>query len=106
MSEKKGYGIGTPVGLCDSNGDELRVGDKVKMPVDCNNEMHGNWSIYTVKLQGMVPILSYFKSEKGQVLPEGYTACCLSDRYDQKMFVFAKDSNDLRPNENIFKVND
>ena len=92
-------------GLCDSNGTSISVGSRIKKPVDCNTEMHGNWAIYEVRLQGIVPILSYIRSEKGDVLPVGYTASVLSDEYDQKLFVFAKNSQGLRPENNIEVIN-
>ncbi len=88
-------------GLRDSNGAPIHIGDFVKKPVDCNHEVHGEWAIYEVRTQGVVPILSYVRSEKGQVLPEGYTGSVLSDEYDGKMFVFATDSTVLRPMDEL-----
>jgi len=92
---------GAPVGLCDSAGNQFKVGSIVRANTDINKNMHGNWVDYEITLQGITPIMSYLRSEKGEVLPKGYTACCLSDFYDMKMFVFAKDSMSLRPNDNL-----
>jgi hypothetical protein len=86
-----------PTGLCDSNGREIHVGDRLRKEVECNEEFHGPWSIYRVKLQGLVPILTYEESEKGKVLPSGYLACALSDEYNQKLFLWATDPKELRP---------
>lgn len=93
--------FGTPTGLCDSKGFEIKVGDKIKKPTDCNRIFHGRWCIYTVELQGIVPVLRYFISEKGQKIPVGYTGGPLSDEYDQKNFTFATDSKSLRPNNDL-----
>lgn len=95
---------GTPLGLCDSSGLEFKVASIVRRNSEINFEMHGSWVEYKLTLQGTTPIMSYFRSEKGQVLPIGYTACCLSDIYDMEMFVFSKNSLTLRPEENIIIV--
>lgn len=87
-------------GLCDSDGKEIFVGDKI-IRTKINNEMHGDYVIYEVKQQGATPILTYFISEEGQVLPVGYTACILANEYDHKMFVFATDSLRLRPDSEL-----
>lgn len=84
-------------GLSDSDGFELFVGDKVKLEVTCNQEFHGNWSIYEIKQQGLTPILSYVRSEKGQMLPKGACGCVMADMYDVKNFCFATDARRLRP---------
>jgi hypothetical protein len=88
-------------GLCDSSGQAIRVGDLIKKPVDCNEEFHGSWAIYEVRLQGITPLIVYIRSEKGILLPEGYLAAPLADEYDQKMFCFAKDSTKLNPIDDI-----
>lgn len=106
QSESASFTIpeGSLLGLCDSNGVEFRVGSKVKRINPCNEEVHGAWVVYKVTLQGTVPLLSYFISEKGQVLPVGYTAGCLCNEYDHKMFVFATDSKSLRPDEELLII--
>ena len=93
---------GTPIGLCDSGGTEFKVGSVVRRRAEINKEVHGDWVDYEITLQGTTPLMAYLRSEKGEVLPKGYTACCLSDVYDMKMFVFAKDSMSLRPDEDLF----
>lgn len=89
------------LGICDSKGIEFRVGSIVRRNTEINFEVHGNWVDYRVILQGTTPLLSYLKSEKGQVLPIGYTACCLCNEYDYKMFVFATDLKTLRPDSEL-----
>lgn len=93
---------GTPLGLCDTNGTEFTVGCQVTRTTGCNEETHGSWVVYEVKLIGTTPILSYFLSEMGQVLPVGYTAGILANEYDHKAFVFSKDPRSLRPQEDLF----
>ncbi|MFT7009505.1 MAG: hypothetical protein ACJAXJ_004054 [Colwellia sp.] len=95
---------GTPLGLCDSNGVEFKSGSIVRAGT-CNEDTHGNWVDYEIKLQGTTPILVYIKSEKGQVLPTGHTGCPLSNFYDVEMFVFSKNSMSLRPDEDLFIQN-
>jgi hypothetical protein len=75
----------------------IRVGDLLRKPTECNEDFHGAWSIYRVKLRGIVPIIAYVESEKGKLLPEGYLAAPLSGEYDQKLFLFASDVSKLRP---------
>lgn len=88
-------------GLCDDNGKMICVGDRVRKMVDNNTEFHGDWAIYEVRLRGIVPILSYVISERGQKLQVGYVASPLSDEYDRKLFLFASDLSDLRPKESL-----
>lgn len=89
---------GAPLGLCDTNGVEFRVGCIVRS--ECiNQDIHGTWVDYEITLQGVIPILSYLRSEKGEILKVGGTACCLSDIYDNEQFVFAKDAMSLRPED-------
>lgn len=91
-------------GLCDSEGTEMGVGDWVKIPVTNNKDFHGSYSIYEIKQQGLTPILSYVRSEKGEMLPRGYAGCVLADWYDTKNFLMAKDSKTLRPTDNLVLV--
>jgi len=97
---------GAPLGLCDSEGTEFHYGSIVRRTTDINNDMHGEWVDYEVTLQGTTPLLSYLRSEKGQVLPVGYTACCLCNEYDHKMFVFAADSMTLRPESSLLVLDE
>ena len=80
---------GTPTGLRDSNGNPIRVGDRVKMEVTGNRQVHGDWSIYQVVCRGLIPVLSYRISEKGQIFPEDYTGSRLADYYDQESLLWA-----------------
>lgn len=83
-------------GLCDSNGREIRVGDRLK--VACSNtEVHGEWALFDVALRGLTPIRSYVISEKGEIWPVGYEACILATDYDSKLFLFGKNLTNLRP---------
>ncbi len=95
---------GTKTGLCDSNGTEIKIGDRIRKEVTCNDDFHGAWSIYLVNAQGITPVLSYEQSEKGELLPKGYLACLLADEYDRKHFVFAINSKTLRPSEGKIEV--
>lgn len=91
---------GDATGLRDSNGKVICIGDKVRTVVTGNTDFHGEWAIYEVVARGMVPVLLYVTSEKGDKLPRGYTGSCLSDKYDQQMLLWATDLADVRPSEN------
>jgi hypothetical protein len=95
-----------PTGLCDSLRRPIKIGDLVKRTLGRNNPLHGPWLIHRVKAHGLVPIVSYYISAKGQVLPEGATACCLSDLYDLKSFLFAYNPSVLMPDEMIVVVDE
>lgn len=92
---------GADTGLVDSLGQCIRIGSLVKMEVTVNQDFHGAWSLYEVQIQGIVPVLKYVESEKGEVLPRGYLAVPLSHQYDQKLFLFATDLRGLTPNERL-----
>lgn len=97
---------GTPTGLCDKNGREICIGDHLIMPTECNQEFHGDYSLYKVEAQGVVPILTYVQSHKGKLLPEGYLAVALSAEYDAKNFLWANDSKTLRPTNALEVIKD
>ena len=84
-------------GLRDSDGANIYIGSKLRSKVTCNTEMHGEWAYYDVVQRGIIPVMRYTHSERGEVLPVGYLSCCLSDMYDGKMLMFAKNIGDLRP---------
>ena len=88
-------------GLRDANGRVIQVGDLIRRPVTGNKDVHGEWSIYRVKLRGTVPGLFYVRSQTSQVFPEDYTGCCLSDLYESKALLFYVNFDDLRPTEAI-----
>ena len=92
--------------LCDSNGNVLYSGDKIKRPTNCNQEVHGDWTVCEIVLQGSVPVLSYLYSEKGKILPEGTTRSFLSDEYDQKLLLWATDISKLRPTNTLVRLSD
>jgi hypothetical protein len=96
---------GTLIGLCDSNGVEFKTGSIVRHKNDINHDLHGTWCEYKILLQGTTPLMVYIRSEKGLILPIGYTACCLSNFYDLNLFVFSENSMDLRPEENLIIQN-
>lgn len=93
-------------GLYDSNGQAIMIGAVVMKWIEDDHpkSVHGSWVKYKVKQQGMTPILSYLCSEKGQVLPAGYTASILADSYDSKMFLFMIDLRGLEPLERMVVV--
>lgn len=91
-------------GLCDSEGLELFIGDHVRIESEINQDVHGSWTEYEIKQQGLTPILLYVTSEKGQSLPKGITGSPLSLHYDQELFCSEKNSFSLRPEYSITKV--
>tara|TARA_Y100000310_G_scaffold116008_1_gene114605 strand:+ start:368 stop:736 length:369 start_codon:yes stop_codon:yes gene_type:complete len=95
--------IGTPIGLCDSEGKEFKTGDIVRCGTD-NEDVHGKWVEYEILLQGTTPLVVYLRSESGNVFRRGGTAGFLSDFYNTKSFVFAERSLDLRPEDHIVIV--
>lgn len=79
----------------DASGTMIRLGDVVRAPITINQGVHGTWGEYRIRKAPGGYLLSYLRSEKGQVLPEGYTggfmADCLpdEDETDLKSLVFA-----------------
>lgn len=95
--------IGTPIGLCDSEGEEFKTGDVVRCGTD-NEEVHGAWVEYEILLQGTTPLVVYLRSESGNVFRRGGTAGLLSDFYNIKDFVFTENSLDIKPEQKIVIV--
>ncbi|MES2289257.1 MAG: hypothetical protein V4530_05915 [Pseudomonadota bacterium] len=79
----------------DATGEMIRLGDLVRAKLTINQHVHGDWADYRIRKAPGGYLLSYHRSEKGQVLPEGYTggfmADCLpdDDERDNKSLVFA-----------------
>lgn len=79
-----------------SDGQPLCVGDEVRAPVSINQNVHGTWAEYEIKKAPGGYVLSYLRSEKGQVLPIGYTAGYMyetipdDDEVDHKTLVFTQ----------------
>lgn len=88
-------------GLYDSNRSPIHVGDLIKIEVSCNRELHGEYSIYEVQQRGIVPVLSYQRSENGQVLPKGMSGAPLSDMYDTKLLCSLEPGHILTPSEHM-----
>lgn len=79
-------------GLLDKNGVEIFEGDLFKRPVTINNERFGTWSINEVRIHNGFPIAIYVVSEKGQIIPRGYSACLLFEAdgdTDMKLLLFS-----------------
>ena len=94
----------TYTGLYDSEGTAICIGDSLKIKVTCNTKYHGEWSVYEVTLRGIVPCLMYVTSEKGDLLPRGYTGCALSEKYDAKMFLWHPNLTHVRPMDEMVVI--
>lgn len=97
--QERMFDTGVPLGLCDSIGKEFKIGDLVRINCTVNQEIHGEFACYRVQMVGGVPVLLYEVSEKGQIIPKGYTGQPLSHLYDTEAFMTTQDSNKLRPSE-------
>ena len=80
----------------DCHGDPILVGDVIRAPITINQGTHGTWGEYAIRKGPGGYILSYRSSEKGPILPEGYTGGymteCLpdEDEIDIKSLIFAR----------------
>lgn len=80
----------------DASGEMILLGDIIRAPITINQYVHGTWGEYRIKKAPGGYLLSYLRSEKGQILPEGYTggymADCLpdEDEADAKTLVFTQ----------------
>lgn len=75
--------------LYDSGGTLIKLNDYIKLEVmPFVDDQHGEFSYYKVKLSHGIPIISYVCSDKGYILPPGYTGRILSDLYDPKSIIF------------------
>jgi hypothetical protein len=92
--------IGTPTGLHDSACEMISIGSYVKVPCEDEQGVHGAFAVYQVEARGAIPVLSYRFSEKGIVLPSGWSGCPLSDFYDTEQLVCGE-LDDLVPEEHL-----
>lgn len=65
--------------FADIHGREIMVGDRVRLSTEINVEVHGKWVDYTVIKRPGGYALSYLISEKGQILPVGYSGNYMPD---------------------------
>lgn len=63
----------------DAGGTMIRLGDVVRAPVAINQQLHGTWAEYRIRKAPGGYLLSYIRSEKGAILPEGYTGGYMAD---------------------------
>lgn len=84
-------------GLMDSHGVEIFIGDQIKKPVDCNQDVHGQWVIFKVIQRGLTPVLIYERSASGYVMPKGMSGGPLCDEYEVEEFCLAEELHSIRP---------
>lgn len=90
------------LGVADSNGKPIKIGDFVIRPcINPEHGPHGLWAVHQVILQAGFPVLSYCYSEHGKVLPSGYTRGFLSDLYPQKTLLWINPGHLAHPNKKI-----
>lgn len=79
----------------DCSGIPIRVGDVVQATISINQHVHGDWVQYRVRKAPGGYVLAYHCSEKGAVLPPGYTGGFMTevipedDEQDMKSLIFA-----------------
>jgi len=95
---------GQATGFQDERGSDIRIGDVLRRYVEAGTEIepgHGTWMDFRVVARGVVPVLVYLKSEKGQVVAAGSLRMLLSEDFEQRMLLFTGEeslrvSSDMR----------
>jgi hypothetical protein len=79
----------------DCHGEDICLGSIIRAPVEINQTVHGEWAEYEIRKAPGGYVLSYRCSEKGAVLPPGYTGGFMADSLpdaderDLKSLIFA-----------------
>lgn len=79
-----------------SDGQPILVGDIIRAPITINQDVHGTWADYRIRKGPGGYIMSYKRSEKGEVLPPDYTGGYMADllarddERDIKALIFAR----------------
>jgi hypothetical protein len=91
--------IGSGIKFYDSNLEEIKIGDKLRVNT-AGEKFHGKWAIYTAEVRGVVPVLVYSHSESGKVLHGEFLHKCLSDFYPSTMFL----DNELKATKPVKEI--
>jgi len=84
-------------GLSDSNGELIKIKDKLKLNTTANEDVHGGWVVYEVKQKGLTPAVAYLYSEKGCIPSQCEDLLPLCIFYDMKRFSLDEDVSLLKP---------
>lgn len=73
-------GLGQDTGFLDAEGQEIHAGDLVRFPVTKPfSQVHGSWAEKRIVFRNGVWLAEYWGSEKGQILPIGYSVTELAE---------------------------